>query len=60
MKRFVVFDTNVIVSAFLAKERKLQNNQTAFILSSLLNPKSKSTVIYNDEIIDEYKEVLLL
>lgn len=49
----VVLDTNVIVSAFITKNL---NAPTSTIWMAAL--QGKITPVYNDEIIEEYKEVL--
>ena len=49
----VVLDTNVIVSAFITKNL---NAPTSTIWMAAL--QGKMTPVYNDEIIEEYKEVL--
>ena len=48
-----VFDTNVIVSAFITKN---QDSSTAKVWSALLN--GDIIPMYSDEILEEYKDVL--
>lgn len=53
-KVFAVIDTNVIVSALLSKNNKASN--TSQVFEAILD--GRITPLYNDEILDEYKEVL--
>lgn len=53
MKPFVVFDTNVIVSALISK-----HVDTAVVLSLEILLSGKVVPLYNDEIIQEYNNVL--
>jgi putative PIN family toxin of toxin-antitoxin system len=50
---FAVIDTNVIVSALLSSEG---NSNPTIVLRETL--RGRITPIYNDEILDEYREVL--
>lgn len=52
-KVFAVIDTNVIVSALLSRNNKESNTSRVFeaVLDGI-------TPLYNEEILDEYKEVL--
>lgn len=56
MKRFIILDTNVIVSAFLAEPKTKTPPLEA--LSIILFEKNKIIPVYSDEIIKEYMEVL--
>lgn len=60
MKCYAVIDTNVVVSAFISvmKKSNLDESVPYKVLSLVLNGKNKITPIFNDEILDEYKEVL--
>ena len=60
MKCYVVIDTNVIVSALLSglKNKKVSESVPLKVLSLALNSKNKITPIFNDEILDEYRDVL--
>ena len=60
MKCYAVLDTNVVVSAFISvmKKTNLDESVPYKVLSLALNGKNKITPIFNDEILDEYKEVL--
>lgn len=53
MKIYAVIDTNVLVSALLTKNR---HSATYKVLESLLERKMK--LLYNDDILKEYKDVL--
>jgi putative PIN family toxin of toxin-antitoxin system len=53
MKVYAVIDTNVLVSALLTRNHY---SATYMILESLLERKIK--ILYNDDILKEYKEVL--
>lgn len=53
MKVFVVIDTNVLVSALLSKH---SDSATSIILANLFD--EKIVPLYNDEILQEYEEVL--
>jgi putative PIN family toxin of toxin-antitoxin system len=50
---FVVFDTNVLVSALLSRRK---DSATVQLLNHVLD--GQITLLYNDEILDEYIEVL--
>ena len=50
---FVVFDTNVLVSALLSRRK---DSATVQLLNHVLD--GRITLLYNDEILDEYIEVL--
>lgn len=50
---YAVIDTNVLVSALFAKH---DNSSTVVVLNRVLSRKIRP--LYNDEIMDEYKEVL--
>ena len=50
---FVVFDTNVLVSALLSRR---EDSATVQLLNHVLD--GRITLLYNDEILDEYNEVL--
>lgn len=53
-KVFAVIDTNVIVSALLSRNNKESN--TSRVFEAILD--GRITPLYNEEILDEYKEVL--
>lgn len=53
-KVFAVIDTNVIVSALLSRNNKESN--TSCVFEAILD--GRITPLYNEEILDEYKEVL--
>ena len=53
-KVFAVIDTNVIVSALLSRNNKESN--TSRVFEAVLD--GRITPLYNEEILDEYKEVL--
>ena len=53
-KVFAVIDTNVIVSALLSRNNKESN--TSRVFEAIL--EGRITPLYNEEILDEYKEVL--
>lgn len=50
---FAVFDTNVLVSALLSRRN---DSATVQLLDHVLD--GRITLLYNDEILDEYNEVL--
>ena len=50
---FAVFDTNVLVSALLSRRK---DSATVQLLNHVLD--GRITLLYNDEILDEYIEVL--
>lgn len=52
-KFFVVFDTNVLVSALMSRR---QDSPTVMLLDYVLD--GRIVLLYNDEIIKEYDEVL--
>lgn len=52
---YIVLDTNVIVSAFLEQS---QYSVPLELLKKIFVHKEKITIIYNDDILEEYKEVL--
>lgn len=58
MKQYVVLDTNVIVSALFATRTNNLTSSPFLVLNKIFNKKNKITPLYNDEIIEEYKEVL--
>ena len=60
MKCYAVIDTNVIVSAFLSVQNysNLEDSTTFQVLKVILDDKNKIIPIFNDEILEEYKEVL--
>lgn len=58
MKHYIVVDTNVIVSSFLAFQKENKQTPPFIVLANIFSPKSEATVLYNDEILKEYKEVL--
>ena len=53
MKVYAVFDTNVIISSLLTKQR---NTATALVVDAIAN--GVITPLYNQEILDEYEDVL--
>lgn len=53
-KVFAVIDTNVIVSALLSRNNK--ESSTSRVFEAILD--GRITPLYNEEILDEYKEVL--
>ena len=53
-KVFAIIDTNVIVSALLSRNNKESN--TSRVFEAILD--GRITPLYNEEILDEYKEVL--
>ncbi len=60
MKCYAVIDTNVVVSAFLSvmKKSDIGDSSPFKVLSIVLDDKNRVTPIFNDEILEEYKEVL--
>ena len=58
MKCSVVADTNIIVSVFISvkRKRKVEASIPLKVLSLLLDRKNKIIPIFNDDILDEYKE----
>ncbi|WP_288958387.1 putative toxin-antitoxin system toxin component, PIN family [uncultured Treponema sp.] len=56
MKAYAILDTNVIVSALISDPRK--KTPSLETLSVVLYQKNKITLVYSDEILEEYKEVL--
>ena len=60
MKCYVVADTNIIVSAFISvmRKSKVEDSVPLKVLSLLLDRKNKIIPIFNEEILDEYKDVL--
>ena len=53
MKIFAVYDTNILVSGLLSKH---QDSAVVLTLEALLN--KEVTPLYNQEILDEYRDVL--
>ena len=60
MKCYVVADTNIIVSAFISvmRKNKVEDSVPLKVLSLLLDKKNKIIPVFNDDILDEYKEVM--
>lgn len=60
MKCYAVIDTNVIVSAFLSvkSEDKLTDSIPFRVISIILDNKNKIIPIFNEGILNEYREVL--
>ena len=54
MKTFVVIDTNVIVSALLSKNKE---SATVKVFNAFL--RRSLTMLYNEEILQEYRHVLM-
>ena len=57
MKYFAVIDTNVLVSAVMAFNKSNEDSSPYIILANVL--ADKIVPLYSDEIVAEYKEVLL-
>ena len=55
MKYFAVIDTNVIVSALLSARKEKESNPMKVIAYVFLG---KVRLVYNEEILEEYKDVL--
>lgn len=60
MKCYVVADTNIIVSAFISvmRKSKVEDSVPLKVLSLLLDRKNKIIPVFNDDILNEYKEVM--
>lgn len=60
MKCYAVIDTNVIVSAFLSIQNysNLDDSTPFRVLKVILDNRNKIIPIFNDEILEEYREVL--
>ena len=60
MKCYVVIDTNIIVSAFISvmRKSKVEDSVPLKVLSLLLDRKNKIIPVFNDDILNEYKEVM--
>lgn len=58
MKNFVVIDTNVIVSTLYAERARNLTSSPFLVVNKVFTEKSKIIPLYNDEIIEEYKDVL--
>lgn len=60
MKCYAVIDTNVIVSAFLSIQNcsNLEDSTPFKVLKVILDNRNKIIPIFNDEILEEYREVL--
>ena len=60
MKCYVVADTNIIVSAFIfvMRKSKVEDSVPLKVLFLLLDRKNKIIPVFNDDILNEYKEVM--
>ena len=60
MKCYVVADTNIIVSAFISvmRKSKVEDSVPLKVLFLLLDRKNKIIPVFNDDILNEYKEVM--
>jgi len=60
VKCYVVIDTNVVVSAFLSVKdvSKIEESAPYKVLLAALDSRNKIIPIFNDEILEEYRQVL--
>lgn len=58
MNKYVVLDTNVIISSLYAERIKSLNSSPFLVLNKVLNHRNGITPLYNEDILKEYKDVL--
>ncbi len=58
MKKYVVLNTNVIISSLYAERSKNLTSSPFLVLNKVFNRKNGIVPLYNEEILNEYKNVL--